>query len=135
MQNNHFCQKRKEKTLPVSNNFANFYFERLIHHKSCFFKSALSIICLHVHYQIPYHYESSRTRYIDIVSYFTYLTKSLWTSVKIAENENINQLPDSMHIKNIQLKKEEIPEAFAEYFGEKVKSITETRLVENNVYN
>ena len=55
--------------------------------------------------------------------------------MKIAKNENINQLPDSMHIKNIQLKKEEIQEAFAEYFGEKVKSITETRLVENNVYN
>ena len=49
--------------------------------------------------------------------------KSLWTSVKIAKDEETNQIPTELHLGDDKFKGPEVPEAFAKHFNEKVQNI------------
>ena len=45
--------------------------------------------------------------------------QSLWTSVKIAKDEETNEIPPTMHLGVNQYKGQDIPEAFADHFNDK----------------
>ena len=62
-------------------------------------------------------------------------SKTLWNSVKKAKNMNINSLPEDLTINQIPINLNELPDAFADFFSNKVKKIVTECKVDNNVYN
>ena len=62
-------------------------------------------------------------------------TKSLWDAVKIAKDINIPMLPTSMFLNNTKIMESELPDAFAEFFTNKVNTITNDQTISNSVYN
>ena len=50
-------------------------------------------------------------------------SKSLWDAVRLAKNVNIQQLPQKMFKDNINIKNEDLPDEFANFFKSKVDNI------------
>ena len=61
--------------------------------------------------------------------------KTLWDSVKIAKDLNINKLPETMTLNNVSVKSENLPDEFASYFKMKIETIVHESNICNNVYN
>ena len=62
-------------------------------------------------------------------------SKSLWDSVKIAKGINIPSLLDNMSLNDNLIKNNDLPEAFANFFENKITQITSNTQISNNVYN
>ena len=50
-------------------------------------------------------------------------SKTLWDSVKIASDKEVTIIPDQLLLNNLPIMKEERPEAFANFFKEKVENL------------
>ena len=61
--------------------------------------------------------------------------KTLWDSVKIAKDLNINKLPDNMFLNVDPIPASELPDKFAEFFKNKIDSIVQGSILNPNVYN
>ena len=61
--------------------------------------------------------------------------KTLWQAVKIAKNINISPLPKQLNHNNVPIKDDKIPDAFANYFMEKITTILNETCIDNSVYN
>ena len=61
--------------------------------------------------------------------------KSLWDAVKIAKDQNTDELPDEMNIDGMPIPTNEIAEEFAKMFEQKVKDIESTTNINDGVYN
>jgi hypothetical protein len=62
-------------------------------------------------------------------------SKSLWNAVKKAKDLNITSLPESLSLNSVNIPKRDQPDAFAEFFKQKVKVIIDNCKVDSNVYN
>ena len=62
-------------------------------------------------------------------------TKSLWTAVKIAKDVNVSHLPETFYENNQEIQRESLPDRFASFFDEKIKSLLQDVRTEENVYN
>ena len=62
-------------------------------------------------------------------------SKSLWTAVKIANNQNINKIPKIMFKNGMKLNPENTPSAFALHFKNKVDTIVTESVIDPDVYN
>ena len=49
-------------------------------------------------------------------------SKTLWDSVKIASDNEVPIIPETLHLNEVPVMKEDRPEAFAKFFKEKVIS-------------
>ena len=61
-------------------------------------------------------------------------SKSLWDAVRITKDMNISNLPDIFSLNNIEITKTEAPEAFAKFFHNKVDSIVNETLIDDNIH-
>ena len=57
--------------------------------------------------------------------------KALWDAVKIAKDQNIEDIPDQMHLNGIPIPNEDLAEAFVNMFENKLKENFQTR---HNLY-
>ena len=62
-------------------------------------------------------------------------SKSLWDAVRLAKNVNIQQLPQKMFKDNINIKNEDLPDEFANFFQSKVDNIVNAQIIKNDVFN
>ena len=62
-------------------------------------------------------------------------SKSLWNAVNSAHDTGTNSLPDCMKLGGVQVEGHERSEVFARFFENKVKEITDSTLVDQQVYN
>ena len=63
-------------------------------------------------------------------------SKSLWSAVKISKNINIAKIPENLYLNNIEVQKEDVPDAFATHFVNKIENIVRECKIDNeNVYN
>ena len=62
-------------------------------------------------------------------------SKSLWNAVKIAKDINISPIPTNMQYDGNTIKIEELPDAFAKHFKDKVDNIISKNNINGNVYN
>ena len=62
-------------------------------------------------------------------------SKTLWDAVKTAKNLNLAQIPENLTLTDIKVPQKCIPEAFACFFSEKVESIGNEVVMNENVYN
>ena len=62
-------------------------------------------------------------------------SKSLWDAVRLAKNVNIQQLPQKMFKDNINIKNEDLPDEFANFFKSKVDDIVNAQIIKNDVFN
>ena len=62
-------------------------------------------------------------------------SKSLWDAVKLAKDVNNPKIPNHMLSNNIEIPKKDLPEAFADMFIRKVKSIVDEQAISETVYN
>ena len=62
-------------------------------------------------------------------------SKSLWDAVRLAKNVNIQQLPQKMFKDNINIKNEDLPDEFANFFKSKVDNIVNAQIIKNDVFN
>ena len=68
-------------------------------------------------------------------------SKSLWSSIKIAKDEDMDPIPSKVHLNGVKYTGDAIPEAFAEFFKTKVEGVvndctidaTESELLQNKV--
>ena len=61
--------------------------------------------------------------------------KTLWDAVKIAKDQNIEDLPDKMNLNGKSIANNNLAEAFADMFEKKVNEIVSTTSIDANVYN
>ena len=62
-------------------------------------------------------------------------SKSLWKAIKIAKNIKAADIPNEMTVKNTKVKFESLPDAFADFFSNKIKNIVTKVQIEPKVYN
>ena len=62
-------------------------------------------------------------------------SKTLWDSVKIVSDKEVNNIPEQMVLNNETIEKDEIPETFANYFQEKINNLAQTCNIDQNVSN
>ena len=62
-------------------------------------------------------------------------SKSLWNAVNLAKDINPNTIPHNMSDNGSNIDPNNLSDAFAQFFDNKVKSIVDTCKVEDNVYN
>ena len=62
-------------------------------------------------------------------------TKSLWKAVKIAKDQNVNELPNQMFHQNVKIDNKCLPETFAAFFENKVETIISQTEINDEVYN
>ena len=62
-------------------------------------------------------------------------SKTLWDSVKLAKDMNIDELPTEMHLDNEKIEEEDIADAFADFFENKIKDLLEEISIDDEVYN
>ena len=85
---------------------------------------------------------------IEIKNYFTFEkrkqvrrgilpgnSRTLWKAVNIAKNLNSNELPAKMYESGIEISNDNLPDVFAKFFDNKVKTIVNEMDVDFNVYN
>ena len=61
--------------------------------------------------------------------------KSLWTSVKLAKDMNIQQIPENLTLDNTVINEDDIPDVFASFFKNKITNIVNESRININVYN
>ena len=54
-------------------------------------------------------------------------SKTLWEAFKIASDNEILQIPNTMKLNNTTIQKDNIPETFANYFNDQIKNLANTR--------
>ena len=62
-------------------------------------------------------------------------SKSLWTSVKIAKDLNIQSIPSKLFHANVIVDETEVPDAFASFFKNKIVNLVNESRINCNVYN
>ena len=62
-------------------------------------------------------------------------SKTLWDAVKISKNINIPSIPANMKLNNITVENNELPDAFANHFINKVNAIVNEQIVDDTVHN
>lgn len=62
-------------------------------------------------------------------------TQSLWKAVKIAKDVNVASLPKILFEDRVAIPTASIPDRFASYFDEKIKTLLSSVKIENDVYN
>ena len=62
-------------------------------------------------------------------------SKSLWDAVRIAKDMNISNLPDIFTLNEIEIAKTKAPEAFAQFFHDKVEKIVRETLIDDGIHN
>ena len=62
-------------------------------------------------------------------------TKSLWDAVKIAKNMGVNAIPHVLYKNQQEIIHANAPEEFARFFKNKVKTITDSSVINEEVYN
>ena len=62
-------------------------------------------------------------------------SKSLWNAVKKSKDINHNNLPDTMTLNEQKINERDLPDVFAEFFSNKVKTIVNNCAVKDSVYN
>ena len=62
-------------------------------------------------------------------------TKSLWDAVKLAKDMDTPKLPTQMYNDNNLINEEDLPDMFADLFGDKVRDIVNGVQISNTVYN
>ena len=62
-------------------------------------------------------------------------SKSLWTAVKLAKDVGAEHIPTKMNLKGIPVEGSGISDCFAKFFDEKIKSMVEKVVIDNDVYN
>ena len=62
-------------------------------------------------------------------------SKTLWDSVKIAKDLNIQTIPKQMTLNNVEINERDIPDAFASFFETKIVNIVHESRIDTNVYN
>ena len=62
-------------------------------------------------------------------------SKSLWRAVGIAKNMNTDELPETMYHNGVEIDNNELQEAFAEHFDEKISTLINNAVISQNVYN
>ena len=62
-------------------------------------------------------------------------SKSLWNAVKKAKDLNFNSIPENMTLNSNNIPIHELPDSFADFFVNKVKTITNECKIDNFVYN
>ena len=62
-------------------------------------------------------------------------SKSLWDTVKRAKDLNCKKIPDRMTLENIPIDKSDLPDAFANFFKNKINDIVNQSSINPNVYN
>ena len=63
-------------------------------------------------------------------------SKSLWSAVKTAKDVNISNIPKELYLGNQKVKSDDIPDAFASHFINKINSIVnESNIDRDHVYN
>ena len=62
-------------------------------------------------------------------------SKSLWHAVKKSKDINLTNLPDTLTLNGQKINEIDLPDAFAEFFSKKVKTIVNDCVVDDSVYN
>ena len=62
-------------------------------------------------------------------------SKTLWDAVKISKNINIPSIPANMKLNNITVENNDLPDAFANHFINKVNAIVNEQIVDDTVHN
>ena len=62
-------------------------------------------------------------------------SKTLWKAVSKAKDSNIQSLPETLTKNSINIPLVDQPDAFAEYFSDKIKLIVNESKIDNSVYN
>ena len=62
-------------------------------------------------------------------------SKSHWRAVTVAKDQNNDEMPVSMFKDGVQLNNNELSDHFANYFGEKINTLTSSVVISNEVYN
>ena len=62
-------------------------------------------------------------------------SKTLWDATKIAMDKECINIPNTIHLGQNVYKNEDIPEAFAKFFKDKVDNITHSTAVDELVFN
>lgn len=60
---------------------------------------------------------------------------SLWKAVRVANDLNVDQLPNTMYLNNLETDDSCLADSFAKYFDNKIKDILEEVDIDENVYN
>ena len=61
--------------------------------------------------------------------------KSIWNAVKVAKNTNVANIPKVMYRNGIQIQKNDLPDAFASFFEDKINTILNETVIDPEVYN
>ena len=62
-------------------------------------------------------------------------SKTLWEAVKIAKDQNIEDLPEKMNLNSVTIANEDLAEQFANMFEKKINDIASTTSINDTVYN
>ena len=62
-------------------------------------------------------------------------SKSLWDATRIAMDKECIDIPEQVHNGQYTYKNEDIPEAFANYFMDKVETIAQSTVIDEDVFN
>ena len=62
-------------------------------------------------------------------------SKTLWDATKIAMDKEIVDIPSTVHLGQATSNGEDIPEAFAQYFKDKVQNISNSTTIDEEVFN
>ena len=84
--------------------------------------------------EIKHHFQSLKTNSIRR-QIIPGNTKSLWDAVKLAKDMDTPKLPSQMYRNNNLINEEELPDKFADLFGDKVNDIVKGAQISNTVYN
>ena len=62
-------------------------------------------------------------------------SKSLWTSVKMAKDINIQKIPENMKLNDVNVDCDDLPDKFASFFKDKITALVNQSRIDINVYN
>ena len=84
--------------------------------------------------EIKHHFYSLKTRAVHH-KISPNNSKSLWDAVKIAKNNNCQQLPPKMFKNNAPINDSHLPDKFASFSKDKVEHIINEQSIQNGVHN
>ena len=87
-----------------------------------------------LNYEIRSHFEQNKRKRVRI-GILPGNSKSLWTSVKIAKDLNIQKIPEKMKLNGADVDNADIPDKFASFFKDKITNYVNESRIDNNVYN
>jgi hypothetical protein len=62
-------------------------------------------------------------------------SKSLWTVVRIAKDQNIESFPKTLYRNGIEIPNDNVTEAFADFFDSKVRQLVLDSEIDPNIHN